>query len=141
MELYFGDVVELYFVDHGGVAGYAAGALGSEGQLIGEVEAVDAAFVHELQGVDKAGEHGLADDVADGFALAVGLVEWVSVEHGEAAVVEAYERGIFGVGTGAGLEHLVVEARGVAFDVGVLGGELGKVFFLLAVDGLTLRRA
>ena len=127
--------MQLYLVDEGGVARDVAVLLFAEGELVGEVEAVDAAGVHELEGVDEAREHGLADDMDDGVALAVGLVEGLAGEHEVAAVVEAYALRVFGVGTVAGLHHLVVESRGVLLDVGVGLHEVGEVVFLCCVDG------
>ena len=128
--------MQLYLVDEWGEAGDAAGALASEGELVGEVEAVDAAGIHDLECFDETGEHGIADDGADGFALAVGLVVGLAVEHGVAAIVEIDVCGVVGVGTFAGLEDFVVEAGGVFLDVGVLFDEAGEVFFLLLVDNL-----
>ena len=56
-------LVQFNFVDEWRVAGDAARTLWTEGQLIGEVEAVEASGVHQLEGFDESREHGIAHHV------------------------------------------------------------------------------
>lgn len=126
--------MEFDFVDEGGEAGDAAGAFLAKGELIGEPETVEAAGIHELEGLDEAGEHGVADDMDDGLALAIGLVVGLATQHEIAAIVEANALGILGFGTLARTNHLVVESFGMTLRIGVGGFEVGEEFLLLTVD-------
>ena len=132
--------MEFDFVDDGGEGGDESfGAFGAESELVGEVEAVDAADIHKLEGFDEAGEHGGTDDMDDGLAVAIGLVDGLSAEEVEALIVEADALREFGLGSVAGLEDLVVEevvAHLFLFDGGIGLLEIGEVDALEAVDSL-----
>ena len=80
------DFVEFDFVGDGGVGG---DAVGTGDEAVGEVEAVFAAGVHELDAGEEALEHGFAEHVDDGFALAVGLLDELVVDEVDAFEVEA----------------------------------------------------
>ena len=122
------DLVEFDFVDDWGVGGNAAGALD---ELVREVEAVFAACVHLLHAEEDALEHGLADDVDDGFAVAVGLLDDFAGEHVGAFEVEGDALSVLGVGSVALAEDFVVVAFLGLDDVLVLSFELLEVLLLL----------
>ena len=57
---------KFYLVDEGSEGRDGTGALCTIGELEGEVEAVGATGIHELEGFDKSGEHRVADHMDDG---------------------------------------------------------------------------
>ena len=104
-------------VDNRGIGGNcSARTLGAEGKLIRDIEAVDTAGRHQLEGIDEAWEHGTTDDMDDGFAVAIGLVDGLTAEEVEATIVEtdAFSKAClaaFALG-----EDLVTLDGGICFD-------------------------
>lgn len=129
------DFVEFDFVGDGGVGG---DAVGTGDEAVGEVEAVFAAGVHELDAGEEALEHGFAEHVDDGFALAVGLLDELVVDEVDAFEVEADALADGGTGAVALAEDLVVVAVGGFLEVGVLFGEFGEEGFFGLVGVLRL---
>ena len=121
------DFVEFYLVNHGGERGDAVGVAN---EVEGEVEAVLAAGVHQLHGVDEALEHGFAQVVGDGALTAVGFVNNFAGVHVGVGEVEVDTFADGGFGAVAFAEHFVVVAFGGFLDVGVLGQEFFEGFFL-----------
>ena len=132
------EFVEFDFVNDWGVGGdKVVGAFGSEGELRGDIEAVDAAGIHELEGCNKAREPGCANDMNNGFTVAIGLVDGLTAEEVEALIVEADTLCILCLGTFARFQDLIIE-RGLphpmTFDIGVIILKIGEVSMLEAVD-------
>ena len=118
--------MEFDVVDDGGVWGDSLCALSTESHLAGEIEAVGASCGHHAKAFEESWHHLVPNDVSDGFAVAVCLVEDMAV--GEAAlVVEDNDAAQFGDGTITLLDHFVVEAFVTLLDVGVFLQELGEI--------------
>ena len=125
-------------VDNRGIGGNcSARTLGAEGKLIREIEAVDTAGSHQLEGIDEAWEHGTTDDMDDGFAVAIGLVDGLTAEEVEATIVEtdAFSKAClaaFALGEDLVVESLV--AHLVTLDGGICFDKIVEINLLQTVD-------
>lgn len=127
---------ELNLIDKRRKSRNVAGAVRTECQLVGKVEAIDAAGVHQLESLNKAGEHGFTNDMDDGVTLSVSLVIGFAGEHKEAAIVKADTLGVGSLGAFALTHHLIVESFGVTFYLWVFLHEFGEILFLRGIHRL-----
>lgn len=131
------DVMQFDLVDDGGVWRDAAS---TDNFLEGEVETELATCIHQLEAFEYAFEHGLAQHMHHRAAFAVGLLDDFAGEHVDAFEVELDALALGSFGTFAFAEHFVVEPLGGLLQIGFLGEEFGKGFFLPfgVVGGLLL---
>ena len=122
--------MEFDFVDEGCVARNSGCASGAKGQLIGEIEAVYTTGIHELEGMDEAGEHGLADNMQDRRTLPIGLIVRLARQHEIGLVIELDTLSVDGIGAGTLLENLIIETFGVTLDGGIVLDKLLEIGFL-----------
>lgn len=119
--------MELHFVDEGGVGWDAVIALGPEGHLAGEIEAVFAAGGHHAKAFEQSGHQLGSDDVGYRLAVAVCLVEDMTVQEA-ALVVEDHYASNLRDSTVTLLEYFVVETLVALFDIGVFLRQLVEVY-------------
>jgi len=109
----------------------------AKGELVREVEAVNASGIHQLERLNKAGEHRIADDMDNRFTIAVGLVNGLVTEEIETAVVELDALRILRLGAFTGFKNLVVKRivpHRTALDIGIALLKIGKINSLQTVD-------
>lgn len=109
LQLVIVDFMEFHFVHDWGVRWYSVGA-GDE--LVGEVETVFAACVHELESSQKALEHGSVQGMDNGFAVAVGLFDYLIIEQIDTLEIKADAFPYGGFGTVALFDYFVIIAFG-----------------------------
>ena len=113
--LVFENFVQFNLIYQGGIRGYSAGSLYQFG---GEVEAVFAASVHELQAVEDAFEHGFPKYVDNGVVVIGVFKHFAGSEFGGNEVdADAFAHGGFVAFTF--LQHLVVVAKRSLFQIGL----------------------
>ena len=106
--------------DEGGIGrDVGAGATLTIGEVVGDVELEDGAFLHELHTFGPAGDD-LAQAELGGLVAAVAGVEDGAVDE-SALIVAAHGVAGFGLTAGAFLDDLILEAAGGDGDAGALG--------------------
>jgi hypothetical protein len=127
--------MKLYFVNHRSERRNTIGTPIAEANLIGEVETVATSGTHQLESFDEAGEHRGADNVDDGVTLAIGLVVRLTRHEEETAIVEGDAEAILCFAALTLLQGQVVEATGMALDLGVVPQQGVEIDLLLTIGG------